>query len=114
MCPRTRPFPVNLQRPLDPTDKPAAAGLDRLVHIFRLQPLRVRYHTHPRYVVCSCIDRAKKFMQHGDTESTEMRRSENKAPKPFLEGDGIKIHQQSDPMTTEPKVGQHLSFVDRQ
>src|SRR6266568_1065227 len=61
MCPRTRPFPVNLQRPLDPTDKPAAAGLDRLVHIFRLQPLRVRYHTHPRYVVCSCIDRVSKL-----------------------------------------------------
>ena len=37
MCPRTRPFLVNLQRPLDPTDKPAkpaAAGLDRLVDIF--------------------------------------------------------------------------------
>jgi hypothetical protein len=34
MCPRTRPFPLNLQRPLDPTDKPAAAGLDRLVDIF--------------------------------------------------------------------------------
>jgi len=44
---------------IPPTNPPHWTGSGRL--LLPLQPLRARHHTYSRYVVCSCIDRARQM-----------------------------------------------------